>query len=353
MSQELTTLVDVAVPDVTVRNVTVPDSLRSIQSLNTSKVQQEINRLLNSRPSLADKVGWVYGFASPKDRDSQYADNFWIKIGRTERPDPWIRTDEWGGELLFCYKSSFNHRLERLIHLFFDYARETRIGISDHKQIIRPSYKKLNVSTLCCMFSCWVRKNDTIKVKDCGLKPNKEIEWFHFQQPTDCMMLTGMIARLVDTIYSGYQPNVEQKSASPLLKSIDNLHDSGSLSDSLLSDNNLSDNYLSDSTRATNPLNDNPSNDNPSNDNPSNDNPSNDNPSNDNHLVKSLAIKKKVNINTAPKHELMTLYGIKDVISTDIIKYRENKKFLSTYEICKVHPRLIKSFEKIKNDICI
>jgi len=167
---------------------------------NTDKIKKEILKLMTEPPSRADKSGWVYGFCSPKDKNMQFKDDFWIKIGRTERNDPYLRVDEWGGELLFCFKSSFNHRLERLLHLFFSYAREQRKGICDQKQIIRPSFYKYNTNCLCFLVSCWFRKKDKLLYKD---TQHKEIEWFHFKEPTDVSTISSVIMKLVEELYNG------------------------------------------------------------------------------------------------------------------------------------------------------
>lgn len=99
---------------------------------NDNDTKKKILKLLDQQLSSSDKTGWIYGFFSPKD--NQFNDDFWIKLGRTER-NPFVRVEnEWNGILIFCIKTSCNHRLERLIHLFFDFSRETRYGICEPKK---------------------------------------------------------------------------------------------------------------------------------------------------------------------------------------------------------------------------
>jgi hypothetical protein len=112
--------------------------LKYLFERNTKIVQKKIIMTLIKKPSDADRVGWIYGFQSPKDTNS--FDSFWVKIGRTVQ-NPFDRVEkQWGGELLFCTKSIYNHRLERLCHLFFDFCRQKRQGICDKTQkYIRPN----------------------------------------------------------------------------------------------------------------------------------------------------------------------------------------------------------------------
>ncbi len=70
--------------------------------------------------------------------------------------------------------------------------------------------------------------------------------------------------------------------------------------------------------------------------------------------IKTEAQEGMVNINTATKEELCSLYGIADKLSERIIRYREEKgKFIQPQDIMKVNGIGKKLFEKIKDQICV
>ncbi len=60
-----------------------------------------------------------------------------------------------------------------------------------------------------------------------------------------------------------------------------------------------------------------------------------------------------ININTATKEELMTLPGIGDKLSDEIINYRTSTPFNSIEDIKNVNGIGDKKFEEISNFICI
>ena len=60
-----------------------------------------------------------------------------------------------------------------------------------------------------------------------------------------------------------------------------------------------------------------------------------------------------VNINTASKKDLMQLYNIGNKTAESIIEYRKHKPFRRIEDILYVKGIGAKTFEKIKNNICI
>ena len=92
---------------------------------NTDDTKRKILDLMLEPPSPSDALGWLYGFFAKED-GIQSSNNFKIKLGRTERSPTTRVNDEWDGDMLFCIKTSQNKRLERLVHLFFDFCRIAR-----------------------------------------------------------------------------------------------------------------------------------------------------------------------------------------------------------------------------------
>ena len=302
-----------------------PD-LVTVFNKNDNDIKNKIIKLLQEKPSNCDGVGYIYGFYSPKDKTTQKKNNFWIKLGRTER-NPFTRVeDEWGGELVFCIKTSYNHRLERLMHLFFDFARETRIGICEQKPyepVQQYNCKKsITISTqtedipkekskfdkFLSLFSCLcLSKNNTDVKKNIETVQNdishyepiaeiyeppaeitkkiesvthKEIEWFHFNEITNVLSLSSQIWQLVEFIYNG----------------------------SFLKDDSIE------------------------------------------NTVEEIP---KININIASLEELTMLPNVGKIIGTKIIEYRQTNKFTSIEDIRYVHNSLNLKFDRIKNRICI
>jgi len=72
------------------------------------------------------------------------------------------------------------------------------------------------------------------------------------------------------------------------------------------------------------------------------------------NIVQNSSVETKININTSSKDELMKLSGIGEVMSSDIIDYRtKNGEFKSIEDIKNVSGIGDKTFEKIKDDICV
>ena len=92
---------------------------------NTQIIQSKILKKLQSKPSPEDRQGYIYGFDLPEDDNDEY--DFLIKLGRTELSTPQVRIGQWNGCEVFTKVSNLNRKLERLIHLFFDFARFHRV----------------------------------------------------------------------------------------------------------------------------------------------------------------------------------------------------------------------------------
>lgn len=282
-----------------------PDILELFNRNNVDS-KNKILQILTKKPTQADGIGWIYGFYSPKDK-SQNRNNFWIKLGRTER-NPFHRVEyEWGGEMIFCLKTSYNYRLERLVHLFFDFARKERKGIcedkfdpiksktistqtddvlsNNHNVKISNWEKILNFfSCLCCLHRSnkplekQIVQDLIVKKEDISLSAEKE--WFHFQETINIPFLVSQLWLIVELTCNG-----------TLLKS---------------------EIYCEEQVNFV-----------------------------------------KININTGTFDELITLPHIGKVIATKIIEHRRTKQFVSVDELKIVHPSLEFKIDKLKNRICV
>lgn len=155
--------------------------LFKIYNKNSHDVKKKIMQVINNDPADADCGGWIYGYFSPVDKHKQHINDFYIKLGRTER-NPFTRVeDEWKGEIIFCIKTSYNHKLERLVHLFFDYAREKRKEDKNDKTIWQTM----------CSYIFWFRNNENEVFK-------KEVEWFHFTEDTNVQSVVSHIASIIE-----------------------------------------------------------------------------------------------------------------------------------------------------------
>jgi len=278
---------------------------------NSLQRRQEIIKLLQTNPSDADGVGWVYGFYSPKDK--QLTNDFWIKLGRTNR-NPFVRVEqEWGGKLIFCFRTSYDHRLERLIHLFFYFAREERYKEKHSEYIVSQSYQtkpivlqnvlinneKPPTKTKSCWLirlfcSCFTKKNpepvqlqtlaETLVVEPVQIPSpkhrNREIEWFHFKEEINVPSLVSQIWQLVENTFK---------------------------SELLINPNKI-----------FNPIN-----------------------------------LPKININTATEKELMLLPSVGKTLASKIISYRNMKQFDSIEEIKEVNIKLENKYDKLKDRISV
>lgn len=290
---------------------------------NSLHKRQEIIKLLQTNPSDADGTGWVYGFYSPNDK--QLNNDFWIKLGRTNR-NPFVRVEqEWGGKLIFCLRSSYDHRLERLIHLFFDFAREERykdkykdtcdnakqlqkvelytdqkaelyqnktIPISLREIMNEPPIQEKKMCWLAKIFcSCFIKKKSEIlnmqSIVDQPLSPApqqknriKEIEWFHFKEEINVPSLVSQIWQLVENTFKSE--------------------------------------LLTNPKKTFNPI-----------------------------------VMPKININTATEKELMILPSVGKSLASKIVAYRSLKQFDNIEEIKEVNIKLENKYDKLKHRITV
>lgn len=103
-----------------IKNVSITDMFYK----NDVEIQKKILKHLQTKPTDNDGVGYVYGFERRCDQNEEH--DFFVKIGRTAKSKPSDRISEWGGNEIFAVKTIFNKKLERLVHLFFDFVRITR-----------------------------------------------------------------------------------------------------------------------------------------------------------------------------------------------------------------------------------
>ena len=103
-----------------VKDVSVTDMFYK----NDVDIQKKILKHLQTKPTDNDGVGYVYGFERTSDHNEE--NDFFVKIGRTEQSMPSCRIAQWRGNEIFAVKTIFNKKLERLVHLFFNFVRITR-----------------------------------------------------------------------------------------------------------------------------------------------------------------------------------------------------------------------------------
>lgn len=177
------------------------NDLLVLYNRNSHDIQKLILKNLTEPIFDTDELGWLYGFYSPKDK--QFSNNFWIKLGRTER-NPLITVEELRGKLIFCMKTNFNHRLERLVHLFFDFAKESRVGICEQNNF-KP--KILWFEKLLNLCGCLTAN----AVTNLTPKPKKEIGWFHFTENINVHTLTARILELVEETFGKSEIDIHNK----------------------------------------------------------------------------------------------------------------------------------------------
>lgn len=113
----------------------IPNSLQYLFKKNNIKIQKKIIKELATFPIELDKQGWVYGFLSKNDKNIR--NNFYIKIGRTDKSNPIERINEWSTwnpHIKILQATQFNRKLESLAHLFFNYVHEIRLTDKKEKE---------------------------------------------------------------------------------------------------------------------------------------------------------------------------------------------------------------------------
>ena len=156
---------------------------------NNQNVKKKIIKILEELPYDDDDIGWIYGFYSSKDKQLQ--NNFWIKLGRTDKKSFVDIEDEMGGQIIFYLKTKYNHKLEQLIYLFFDFSKETRIGICNKQKVHQLSCYQILLSYLTC------NDNNYTEIPDI----QQEIEWFHFTEKINIPSLISQICQLGEETY--------------------------------------------------------------------------------------------------------------------------------------------------------
>jgi hypothetical protein len=111
----------------------IPEQIINILSKNTEDVQKKFIENLTKEITESDGIGFIYGFTHKNDNNM--INNFWIKIGRTEKNNPNDRINQWNGHIEFCQKTKYNKKLERLIHLLFRYANKIRCFNNKNNEI--------------------------------------------------------------------------------------------------------------------------------------------------------------------------------------------------------------------------
>lgn len=255
---------------------------------NNQYIKEKIMETIQKSPSLTDKEGFVYGFFSPHDRNLR--DNFWMKLGRTEKENPEERVREWGGTMIFCQKCSYNRRFERLVHLFFAFANQHRILTKDgiFVNIIDPKIDQNQNENEDDVNN---NHNDHIK---------KEIEWFHFTERINICKYVSLIQELIENLY-----NCSINEIKEVKKNIKN----NKISKIVCNEIKKSDDDGKNNQKEKNQIKDTP--------------------------YHKIAV--KININTASQIELEKISGIGPKLATNIIQYRKtNGNFVCLEDIKKV-----------------
>jgi len=134
----------------------------NIMNINLSNKQKKFTKKLNEPISKADKRGFIYGFR--KKTDETTINNFWIKLGRTERYNPMDRIiTEWNGVPIFVIETAYSHKLEVLVHIIFDFAHKIRYDEKTNK---------------------------------------REIEWFYFEKFIDVPSIVSKINILMNNLFN-------------------------------------------------------------------------------------------------------------------------------------------------------
>lgn len=120
----------------TLDDIVMPKSIKKIYDLNVISIQREIdNHLLKLAHKCTDKFGYIYCFKMQRHTNAKKC---YLKIGKAfdppKRINDWKKSVDEPMEIL--YKSTESYSLvERLIHLFFWFAKKDRLLKNGKKEI--------------------------------------------------------------------------------------------------------------------------------------------------------------------------------------------------------------------------
>jgi len=147
--------------------IDIPLDIKNILIKNIGSVQKKFLDILYDK-IYDDNTGFIYGFSNNSDNNND--NQFWIKIGRTKREDPHCRVDEWKGNIEFCQKTKHNKKLERLVHLLFNYANQVRV------------------------------------FNDCN-----QVEWFYFQEYTNIVNIISILNRYLEIFMNNNKNKIDDE----------------------------------------------------------------------------------------------------------------------------------------------
>jgi hypothetical protein len=101
-------------------NLLNQNSIHHIFDLNTQETKNKIKDKINSKPSLSDKEGYIYGY---QHEITNVKYNYYIKIGKSVDPSNRV-IKQWKAKIIFIIYSKYYSLAERIIHLMLKYCNE-------------------------------------------------------------------------------------------------------------------------------------------------------------------------------------------------------------------------------------